>query len=523
VPYDYTPDLFERRQQLILFSIAGLFMGLIPLMQPHSFAAVGIIVLVSAGLGTAWKLVRMAIYAGEPKAYAAQRSALYESLLEYSTYGAVSFALGLPQFLKHFVHRISFGVGTRGHGFVRLSPAWMEEGKGESPAYMWWKALGLFGPMYLLSFTLLRTAHQRFFFAGFAFLFVVCNVVMFQPWHLDNTKLLYVWVFGASGTVGLALARGQEAARSLRSTPLRLAGLAIVGAAYWAMTFSGSLATWREMLNYAKTYDDMDLDFAEWIKSSTPPDAVFMHDMARGHIRVESSLAGRQIAHGFDGWLSSHGINSAQRREDLFRVVQGSRAGVAALATHNISYITIDASTKSAWSYSFLDDVADFVATNGKYSVYAVLPAVRAGLQERACVAAPAASSSRDCAVAGCWWLVDGRMPRCVEKARKREVVDCLQTTVESCTSVGCLWDEAFPGPWCTKPTWQQGDNGPARIQQLRPGVPGSDCGWHNMAPGECADRGCEWGQPIVDPAYGPWCRFVEQATTQGRRLGSSK
>jgi hypothetical protein len=495
---------FGFETQRCLFVFAGFLTGLIPLMQPHSYVSIGIIILIAAGLHTGTLALQALIWRGR----AAQH--LLSTVLLWTSYGLTAMSMGAPQFLKHFVHRVTFGVGTRGNGFVRWSAAWAEEGKGEGPVQTWWKALGIFVPCFLLALPLTRTLQQRALWAGYAVLFTVCNLVMFQPWHLDNTKLFYVYVFGASGYVALVLHRVlrllSDAGGSVQGStrlpaccklPLRLLGYALALCACIALTFSGAMATWREMLNYAKLYDDIDFDLAEYIKETTPTDAIFLHDLTQAnHIRVESSLAGRQVAHGFAGWLHSHGINSNQRQFELMGAINGEYDGVAALARHNITYITVDASSKNNFNYAFLDDTTDFVATNGKYSLYKVLPAVRSGAWQYKTCAIGGEAKKSDCLSAGCWHFGQGK---CMDKPRKRKVEDCLYgkpsaatASPETCRSEGCVWVKDFPGPWCQRPGWGV----PERIPQLRPGVGGSDCGWHNMNTQECVDKGCVWRTP---------------------------
>ena len=415
---------------------------------------------------------------------------------------------------------------------------------------------------------------------------------MFQPWHLDNTKLFYVWVFGASGYVALVIHRWIEAGPIARSsvvfvggalgyvyrvvtsgaisfqqsdlfylaitgsgalflveswpaigasalwvcilyigasvfgmqpsaptldtlfgvplmrlyvwiivfaifafamdvlflsfskrsaaaasalTPARLFGGIVAVATFIALTFSGALATWREMLNYAKLYDDIDFDVAEWIKEKTPTNAIFLHDLTMSnHIRIESSLAGRQVACGFAGWLHSHGIDSGYRRSRLMGVMQGLESGVSALSEFNITHITVDAGGKQNFDYAFLDDVSDFVATAGKYSIFEVTPAVARGWAQRECVVEKGARADRrDCLEAGCWYWGPGR---CMDKPRKRTVSDCGKSTADSCRAEGCLWIEQYPGPWCQKPLWKQKDGkGPEKIKALHKPIGGSD------------------------------------------------
>ena len=102
-----------------------------------------------------------------------------------------------------------------------------------------------------------------------------------------------------------------------------------------------------------------------------------------------------------------------------------------------------------------------------------------------------------------------------MDKPRKRKAEDCLagkggSPSAEMCRNEGCVWVKDYPGPWCQKPGWGK----PARIPQLRPGVPGSDCGWHNMNTHDCVDRGCVWRTP-PDP-YMAYCVFPKEGEVPG-------
>ena len=530
--HDNTAVLFTHRKQLGIFAFAGFVSAMIPLMQPHSFASIGMIILIAAGVRVTSSAAYIMCCGGGGAASASATNGgsassgtrawrtVLDSILQWTAYGAVAISLGAPQFLKHFVHRVTFGVGSSGGGFVRLSPAWAEEGKGEDFFITWWKALGFFLPTYAFSFLLLTTSSQRSFYLGFTFLFFMCNFVMFQPWHLDNTKLLYVWVFGASGFVALALHRLLACIHSPRfgrSPVMRVLGYLVTGAAFILLTFSGAMATWREMLNYAKLYDDIDFDYAAWIKGNTHPSSIFLHDVTQSnHIRVETSLAGRQTASGFAGWLHSHGINSNSRRIALNSILRGDVVpGIMALSSVNISYITVEAGTTGSFNHPFLDDVSVFLATNGKFSVYGVLPEIRDGSFLRSpkeCATASGSASEETCVRDGACWYWPSRAPekRCISKPRKRAVADCTPgegVTADSCKAQGCLWIPNFAGPWCQKASWQLPEGKPpAQIAQLSPGVPGSDCGWHNMQVSDCEKRGCVWRTPS-DP-WQPYCVF---------------
>lgn len=214
--YSDAPAWYTRSWQLKVFALCGLVAGLLPLMQPHSFVAVGVVTLVTAVCQGLWLLVAAAWTSvskpsapsksdddapsatapdasnatsipAPPMTSSAAWTALVDAILQWGTFGLVAGGLAFPQMMKHLFHRVSFGQGHS--GFVRWNPVWREEGKGLGPVGTWWNALGLFVPLYMLGFLLLRQREQVAFYAGFVALFLVANFIMFQPWHMDNTKV----------------------------------------------------------------------------------------------------------------------------------------------------------------------------------------------------------------------------------------------------------------------------------------------------------------------------------------------
>ena len=170
---------FSHKSQRNLFFFAGFVTALIPLMQPHSYVSIGVVILIVAIVQVVVLTVQTLCCSGaradgswfsETKREGAPdfRRDVIETIIEWACFGGGARARGVPPFAKHFLHRVTFGVGSRGNGFVRYSPSWAEEGKGETPQTMWWKALGFFVPLYIVSFFLLTSRTQRAFYLGCA-------------------------------------------------------------------------------------------------------------------------------------------------------------------------------------------------------------------------------------------------------------------------------------------------------------------------------------------------------------------
>ena len=62
-------------------------------------------------------------------------------------------------------------------------------------------------------------------------------------------------------------------------------------------------------------YSLVELEIAEWIKTYTPDNAIFLTSDA--HNNIVYSIAGRQIVMGYTGWLWGHGLNYQETEHDV--------------------------------------------------------------------------------------------------------------------------------------------------------------------------------------------------------------
>ena len=209
----------------------------------------------------------------------------WASLWCWVAYGVVAFALGLPQFASFF------GRVTGSHGFIRFLPVWRAMGTG--PFWLWWRALGVYVPLFAASALLLskHNVAQWQFYAGFTAVFIEANLIIFQPWEMDNTKVFYIWAFGASVFVCYLLRRVAAAVSQYRG--LSLVVLPIVALLYVLLTISGVLCCVQETVSNSMMFDLVDVEYARWVRENTSPDAVFLvpSEHYPRHMRVVSWMA----------------------------------------------------------------------------------------------------------------------------------------------------------------------------------------------------------------------------------------
>lgn len=243
-------------------------------------------------------------------------------------FGLAAVIVALPQLLS----QLGGGVGALSHTHFAL---WWESAK-DGPVLFWLKNLGLFAPLLLFALwkrDLVSPRVRRFLFA-FMGIFVVVNVVAFQPWTWDNHKILVYWFLAMTLLVAGLLA---WAWRRWRSVIPRL-GLV---AAVLTMTTSGvfeDVGAFAGQSRYGMLSND-GIAFAAQVRERTDPHALFVigpenHD-------PDSMLTGRRIFVGYPNWLWTEGIPYEFRTAVVQQMYRDLPNAGQLFATYSIDYISV--------------------------------------------------------------------------------------------------------------------------------------------------------------------------------------
>lgn len=186
--------------------MAAALSGLLPFVQAHAFMAVGMVL---AGVF----LAMLPHWVNN----------LY-MLRRWVGAGVIAIVVAVPM-----LYMISTQMGGTNKAFFNPIPVWVSCGPGWPErgslmaklghiAYFWWKGLGPLVYLYVIAFALVlvrrQWAYARWMVGG-SLVFVVANMVRFQPWDKDNIKLFYVWLFICMPAVGELLAAPFEVFASM--------------------------------------------------------------------------------------------------------------------------------------------------------------------------------------------------------------------------------------------------------------------------------------------------------------------
>lgn len=301
------PSKGQSRREFLL---AGLMFGLLPLMHGHSFIAVGVVAAILF-------------------LYRPSRSWLYFII--------PAILLALPQFVWINQHSVNQMFS------VHLGWITSNEGKPLIDILLFWLANGWI--VFVLSFIGLAfaTRKQMMFYAPFLVLFLAGNIIRFQPWDFDNYKIFMHWHLLASMVAAISIVKLFEAGKNSkdRFSSLRFYGFRTLAIALIVFGIASGVLTilWMEIGENARYQDfsPAELEIAQWIKTNTPNNAIFLTSDA--HTSIVQSIAGRQIVLGYMGWLWSHGLNYQKIEPDVKAIYSTGNCDL--IKKYGINYIFV--------------------------------------------------------------------------------------------------------------------------------------------------------------------------------------
>lgn len=331
------------------FYFLGIIIGSLPLVHMHTFIAVLVIIF---GFYI-WKIF-------------IDENLLAKRLIEMTGIGLV-----FGSIISYF---FIFNSGT-GEKLMTFRLGWMSEPRigaiqfnpagsmhiQEWAAYLW-ENFGLFFPLLAVAIIYFSIKKKEFWLKkdpifglvfGAIFLFIIVNIIKFQPWDYDNGKI-FGYVFLAGSII---------IAYFFEQWKFRLAGFIIVIIVLFMV--SAGLVDAFSRSSFAKPalygiFSRNEQDAAEWIIKNTASGDVIL--TGSSHLNPVDSLAGRPVLMGYPGWLWTHGIKYQVREKDISEMYSGGVRVDELLKKYNVKYIYVGPSER----YNLKPDEQQF---DKKYSV----------------------------------------------------------------------------------------------------------------------------------------------------------
>jgi len=296
-------DTHDRHQ----YFLAGVVGGLLPMIHTHSF--LGLVVVAAV-----WFLFFFVL--------SPRKSVFFKDWLMFAIPLA---ALAVPQVWYWTVPQSMEG------GFVRWQPGWVNQ-IGIWP-WFWVKNAGLAFILIFPAFFGGAGRQMRRLYVGALAVFILSELVAFQPWAWDNIKLHFVWYIFTAFLVADYVSRGYY------KLPDGLSRKVLLFLVVVAFSLSGALSIGRDLVLIAPMFSTSQQEAGEFIREQTLSDGVFLS--ADHHIKPISPLGGRFTYVGFHAHLWSHGIDYHERAEAVRRMFEEKENFPPLAVEHGVDYVYI--------------------------------------------------------------------------------------------------------------------------------------------------------------------------------------
>ncbi len=263
------------------FVLAGIMAGLLPMIHTHSFLNLMLI-------AATWSVVYF-FPARYKKAYVTQ----------WARFFILASILALPQLMI-------WTFPQTGKSFLHFH--WNWENKNDNWLWFWIKNVGL---VFIVMFpAILAAGKERLrFYSGAITLFIVGETVTFSMYPVNNNKIFYIWY-----AFTVILVAGYVMGIFEHMQGRRGRGI-LLGIFIFVSTFSGILTVAHDFLSSYELFSINDLKTAVFVKNHTPVDALFVTGNNHFQNNPVVALAGRRVFCGDPLYLTSHGIDIAERTQ----------------------------------------------------------------------------------------------------------------------------------------------------------------------------------------------------------------
>lgn len=327
------------------FVVLGVWAGAMPMIHTHSFLALG---LISVGA-----VVPHVIRArGEDRANA---------ILNFLLYGVIAAALALPQLLKWTFPQTAEG------GSLGVLLNWVNNNGDntfkDNYFWFWIKNVGI---VYLLivpaALNMGKTA--RALALGALTVYIVAEIVQFQPNPYDNNKLFVVAFLTVMPMVGAFLARIWDRLKGLRCRVYFLALFMLVS------TVSGAMSIGREMISDYQLFSADEAAAGAYADAQTPRDAVFL--TGDQHNDPIAALAGRQIVCGTGSYLYFHGIDYSSQARDVKLMYENPAENEALFEQYGVHYVYLSSYERGDFEVDtlYFEAHGELVFQSGNVCIY---------------------------------------------------------------------------------------------------------------------------------------------------------
>ncbi len=327
---------FEKGQSAILL---GVFAGALPMVHTHSFLALG---LLSAAL-----LIYVLVAADK----------LREVARAWLPYALIALALALPQLLAW-----TFAQAAQS-GFIRLHLNWVNEQ--DNALWFYIKNIGLVF-LLVLPAALGTPGKRRVLWLCSLPLWLIAEVIVFQPNEYDNNKLLFIVHMLSCGLVAGWLVDVYRRVSGLGGRRVAAALVLALG------TLSGVLTLWREAVSDYELFSADQVAAARYIDKNLPIDALLL--TGDQHNNAPAALSGRNIVYGSEAYLYFHGVSDDARNLARFLMLTSPTQFRELAPGYDVTHVYLSSFERREGAYDEVFEGCPLIYQQGEVSIYVVSP-----------------------------------------------------------------------------------------------------------------------------------------------------
>ena len=224
------------------------------------------------------------------------------------------------------------GVGPGALASLRWAPGWVSAP--DAWVVFWIKNLGPLLPLAVAALLVpgLAPDRSRRVLTALILLFVAGNLVVFQPWDWDNTKVLVYAFLAVCVLSAFVLVRAWRA-HAVWRVPVAIAlGVAMA---------SGALENAHQALgrDRHRLLDSDEIDLARRVREETEPRALFVCGLQHNH--PVPVLAGRRVLLAYTAWHWSQGVDPEPRRREVEEILALRADAEELLVRYDVHYVVI--------------------------------------------------------------------------------------------------------------------------------------------------------------------------------------
>lgn len=259
--------------------------------------------------------------------------------------------------------------GIKNPEFMHVLIGWSATGGIVGWISMWIQLWGIALPLAILSFVGIRKITNKSLFVGFFLLFVLGNIILFQPVRWDNSKIFFWSYVGVSALCANFLYRLWKTKSYAHRVFSVLLLIFLTGTGFFDLQRITHVQENRLQIGSQE-----DISLGKKIQRETDENAYFLTGTSTNHLAM--TWGARSILLGFTPWVANFGFYPDPRYEDMRQMYKGNSNAADLFAAYNVDYVVIGPGEQ----YEFSPDEDYFIQryplvfSSQNTRIYAVTP-----------------------------------------------------------------------------------------------------------------------------------------------------